>query len=95
MICRRNLLAAGAGLSLTGLAVASRGDAQTVAAPIAPIAKEQVGYQDVPRDGQVCAQCVYFIFKPALAGEPESRCEMVAGTINPAGWCQIWAPKAG
>jgi hypothetical protein len=58
-----------------------------------PIDKAQVGYQDVPRDGKVCAQCVYFIFKPAVGNTPQSRCRMVAGPINPAGWCEIWAPR--
>ena len=59
-----------------------------------PIDKAQVGYQDVPYDGKVCAQCVYFIYQPMVGGAIESQCKMVAGPINPAGWCEIWAPKA-
>lgn len=58
-----------------------------------PVDKSQVGYQSVPRNGEVCAQCVYFIFKPSQGGAPQSQCKMVAGNIDPAGWCEIWQPK--
>ncbi len=51
------------------------------------------GYRDVPYQGHVCAQCVYFIFKPATAAGPQSQCQLIAGNINPAGWCDLWAPK--
>ncbi len=59
----------------------------------ATIAKAAVGYQDVPENGHVCAQCVYFEFAPATSSTPASHCKLVAGLINPAGWCEIWAPK--
>jgi hypothetical protein len=83
MVDRRGLLLGLAGLGAGGVA---RADA-------APMSKDQVGYQDVPRNGKVCAQCVYFIFKPASGGQVNSRCKMVAGVISPAGWCEIFAPK--
>jgi hypothetical protein len=60
----------------------------------ASLSKAAVGYRDVPYQGKVCAQCVYFIFKPASGPGPASRCQLVAGAINPAGWCDVWAPKA-
>ena len=85
MTTRRNLIALSAGL-LPLATISARAD--TVPA----ITKSQVGYQDIPRNGQVCAQCVYFIFKPASGATPQSRCKLVAGPISPAGWCQIWAP---
>jgi hypothetical protein len=87
MTTRRQLIALTAGL-LPLAPLTAEADAA------APISKAQVGYQDVPRNGQVCAQCVYFIFKPATSSAPASRCKMVAGPISPAGWCQIWAPAA-
>ena len=86
MMTRRNLLALTAGFSLAGLHPAHALDSE--------IAKNEVGYQDVPRSGHVCAQCVYFVFEPASGGVSQSRCKMVAGTINQAGWCEIWAPKS-
>jgi hypothetical protein len=57
------------------------------------LSKAAVGYQDVPSNGKVCAQCVYFEFYPATSAGPASRCKLVAGNINPAGWCEVWAPK--
>jgi hypothetical protein len=57
------------------------------------LSKAAVGYQDVPSNGKVCAACVYFEFYPATAAGPASRCKLVAGLINPAGWCEVWAPK--
>jgi hypothetical protein len=60
---------------------------------IGPLSKASAGYRDVPYDGRVCAQCVYFIFKPATAEGPQSQCKLIAGNINPAGWCDLWAPK--
>jgi hypothetical protein len=57
------------------------------------LSKAAVGYQDVPSKGKVCAQCVYFEFYPATSAGPASQCKLVAGNINPAGWCEVWAPK--
>ncbi len=87
MTTRRHFVAGSAGSLLLGL-TAARADSA------APLSKAAVGYRDVPYDGQVCAACVYFIFKPAVNGVPQSRCKMIAGPINPAGWCEIYAPKA-
>lgn len=86
MTSRRTLFTLAAGASLAALKPAN-------AAP-APLDKAAVGYQDVPSGGHVCAQCVYFIFKPATAAGPQSQCQLIAGNINPAGWCDLWAPKA-
>jgi hypothetical protein len=86
MTTRRSLLALTAGFSLLRLQQAHALDSE--------IAKNEVGYQDVPRRGKVCAQCIYFVFQPSTGGVPQSRCKMVAGTINPAGWCEIWAPTS-
>jgi len=85
MKTRRQIIAASAGSLLLGL--------KSAQAAGAPISKAAVGYRDIPYNGQVCAECVYFIFKPSENGVPESRCKMVAGVINPAGWCEIFAPK--
>jgi hypothetical protein len=85
MKTRRQIIAASAGSLLLGL--------KTAQAAGAPISKASVGYRDIPHNGQVCAACVYFIFKPSENGVPASRCRMVAGPINPAGWCEIFVPK--
>ena len=51
------------------------------------IQQSQVQYQQKPNpDGQHCSTCVNFI--------APSSCQIVAGTINPNGWCIAYAPKA-
>jgi hypothetical protein len=89
MKTRRHVLRLGAGLA-AGAAVAT-----TAAADVPGLSKASVGYQDVPKGGEVCAQCVYFVFYPATGPLPASKCKLVADNINPAGWCEVWAPKAG
>jgi hypothetical protein len=40
-------------------------------------------YQQTPKDGQSCAMCQLF--------RPPAACQVVAGTISPAGWCKFFA----
>ncbi len=57
------------------------------------LSKASVGYRDVPSaDGKVCVQCIYYV--PLAAGQSLGTCRLVAGGINPGGWCEVWAPKA-
>ncbi len=49
------------------------------------IAQNLVQYQETPKDGAKCSTCVNF--------EAPSSCKIVAGTINPNGWCVAYAPK--
>ena len=49
------------------------------------IAQAQVQYQETPKDGNKCSTCVNF--------QPPNACKIVAGTINPNGWCIAYAPK--
>jgi hypothetical protein len=49
------------------------------------IAQNLVQYQETPKDGAKCSTCVNF--------EAPSGCKIVAGTINPEGWCIAYAPK--
>jgi hypothetical protein len=51
----------------------------------AKIAQNLVKYQEKPKGPQECDNCLHFI-APA-------SCKMVAGKINPKGWCQLYAPK--
>ena len=45
-----------------------------------------VQYQKQPKNGQMCSTCVNF--------EPPSACKIVQGTIEPNGWCLVYAPKS-
>ncbi len=78
--------------SLLALALLPFGPPALAANAGAPMSKSQAGYQDVPHSGQVCAQCAYFVFKPASGTGPSSRCRLIAGPISPAGWCEVWVP---
>ena len=49
------------------------------------IAQAQVQYQTMPKDGNKCSTCVNF--------EAPAACKIVAGSINPNGWCIAFAPK--
>ena len=49
------------------------------------VAKDIVGYQDHPSNGQQCSGCVHF--------RPPNACELVEGNISPNGWCGVFAAK--
>jgi hypothetical protein len=56
-----------------------------VAAAQTKVSQKAVGYQDTPKGAQRCDNCLQF--------EPPSSCKVVAGTIDPAGWCKIYVKK--
>jgi hypothetical protein len=47
--------------------------------------KASVKYQDGPKDGQKCSDCVYF-------AAPKT-CGVVEGDISPNGWCTMYNKK--
>lgn len=58
-------------------------------APAGTASKAALQYQDQPRGTSACANCANFI-----AGEDArapGRCIIVAGDINPRGWCLAYA----
>ena len=56
------------------------------AAPQSKIAQNLVQYQDKPKGDQECDKCLQF--------EAPNSCKVVAGKIDPKGWCAAFAPKA-
>lgn len=48
--------------------------------------KADMKYQDSPKDGQKCADCVYF--------QKPSACGVVEGTVSPDGWCILYNKKS-
>ena len=50
------------------------------------VAQADVQYQKQPKEGQKCSTCLHF--------EPPSSCKLVNGTIDPNGWCLLFAPKS-
>lgn len=47
--------------------------------------KKAMQYQDTPKNGQECSQCMHF--------QPPKACAVVEGDISPKGWCAAWAKK--
>ena len=48
-------------------------------------AKDAVKYQDSPKDGQKCSDCVYF--------QAPDKCGVVEGAIGPNAWCVMFNKK--
>jgi hypothetical protein len=86
---RRSVLQAGIGLlaggTATGAMAASASAGQIIAQE--KLAPELVQYQVTPKDGALCSACVNWVAPNA--------CNIVAGNINPNGWCVAYAPKNG
>jgi hypothetical protein len=80
VLSRRTALQAAIGLTTIGAAGRALGQQQPQ-----KIDQKTAMYQPTPKNGQSCAKCFAF--------EPPASCKLVAGTISPAGWCQLFAPK--
>jgi hypothetical protein len=80
-VSRRTMLRTAMVLTTAGMA----GRAGAQQQPVQKVDQKLVMYQPTPKNGQSCNKCVNF--------EPPNACKLVAGTISPAGWCQLFAPK--
>lgn len=78
---RRRVLHGGLAILAAGTAVRA-----TAAQAQEKLAQNLVQYQDTPKDGAKCSDCVNFV-KP-------NACKIVEGNINPNGWCVAFAPNA-
>ena len=81
---RRDMLRNGVALAagIAGVAASSGARAEDE-----KIAQELVQYQNMPKDGQECDKCAQWV-------DPNA-CKIVAGMINPKGYCVAYAPKEG
>lgn len=82
---RRALLKSGA-LLLGGICAAGSALAQAKAT------KQAMQYQDQPKNGQDCDQCVHFV--PGANADAQGTCKVVEGPISPKGWCVAFVKKA-
>ncbi|MFB6196527.1 MAG: high-potential iron-sulfur protein [Haloplanus sp.] len=55
--------------------------------------KEAVNYQESPKNGQKCSGCQFYI--PDKNGDGLGACAIVAGTIDPEGYCVSYAEYQG
>ncbi len=78
------------GFALTGQAL---GAAPTPLDPADPMAKALAYIETSAKPDQKCANCVQFQGK---AGDSRAGCGIFAGkTVAAAGWCSVWAKRAG
>ena len=82
---RTILFGAGVAASLPLLAVSG----QAQAAGTVPQASAK--YQNMPKGAYHCGLCTYFI--PGATATGPGNCKVVAGSISPNGWCQLFAAK--
>lgn len=80
-ISRRDLL----NVAALSSALAALGANSSARAAPKKFTKEQAKYQPVPKNGQRCQTCSLW--------EPPTSCQVVEGTISPAGWCILYQPK--
>jgi hypothetical protein len=55
--------------------------------------KTDMKYQDRPKDGQKCADCIHFL--PGKDAKAPGECKIVEGPISPNGWCIEFQKKKG
>ena len=49
----------------------------------AKIAQDKIEYQDTPKDGKKCIDCIHYF--------PDTKeCKLVEGLIDPNGWCKLY-----
>lgn len=57
----------------------------TLKSAAAKMTQKAALYQNKPKEGAKCATCTHF--------QPPASCNIVAGTISPNGWCQMYIKK--
>ena len=48
--------------------------------------QQQAKYQSVPKNGQRCQNCSLW--------QSPNACQVVEGTVSPAGWCMLYQSKS-
>jgi hypothetical protein len=84
-LSRRGLLR---GATLFAAGGALLGTTMTAGSAVAAnkLAQRTVNYQDKPRGKAQCDNCAQW--------QSPSACKLVDGSISPAGWCSVYAPKS-
>ena len=70
---------------VSSLATANKAFADT------KLAKADVKYQDEPKAGKDCDDCIQFI--PGKTSKVKGTCKIVEGDISPTGYCLAFTPK--
>jgi len=83
-LSRRSLLRRAVAIAVLAIPLSLRPDGVLAA----KVSKDAVGYRDSPEGERMCSNCVHFV-----PGEPSGSCKVVAGDIDPEGWCTLWSAK--
>ena len=86
---RRSLLKSAA--MLVGVAIVPALAAANKAFADTKLAKADVKYQDEPKAGKDCDDCIQFI--PGKTSKAKGTCKVVEGDISPTGYCLAFTPK--
>ena len=93
LMARRTALRLLAGAAGTAVALPLLGWSVSASADVpetpGTAAKSAVQYQDHPKGTSFCANCANFI--PSRKAGVPGHCTIVAGDINPKGWCLAYA----
>jgi anaerobic selenocysteine-containing dehydrogenase len=84
-VSRRRFLR-GASLAAGAGALLGAGLAATSAAADSKFSQTMAKYQPTPKGASRCDNCSQF--------KGPSSCNVVAGAVSPAGWCQLYAVKS-
>lgn len=58
-----------------------------------PSMRKALQYQDTPKNGQRCDQCLQYVADPKK--KDEGACKVIPNdVVKAAGWCTAWAKKA-
>jgi hypothetical protein len=79
LLARATMLAAGGAMLGTALAAGA-------ATAASKLSQSRVNYQDKPRGRAQCSNCIQW--------QQPTACKIVDGTVSPAGWCSVYAPKS-
>src|SRR3954465_16083548 len=85
---RRSLLKRAA-LLVTGLAALPL--MQTIARAAEKLQKAAVNYQDKPKNGKDCDDCMHFV--AGATPKAMGTCKVVDGAVSPHGYCAAFTPK--
>ncbi|MDA8095245.1 MAG: high-potential iron-sulfur protein [Betaproteobacteria bacterium] len=86
-ISRRTFLKGGAMLAAIGVVMASG----TSRRAYAGVPQAAMQYQDHPKNGQHCSNCIQFV--PGPSAKANGTCKIVDGSISPNGYCAAFSAK--
>ncbi|MEJ0068762.1 MAG: hypothetical protein WDO24_08590 [Pseudomonadota bacterium] len=79
---RRRLLRSALALAALGMARRARAQDKAEPVPLEKVTREEVAYQDQPRNGVTCGMCSLFV--------APHGCKVIDGEVSRYGWCKLF-----